>query len=206
MATAQPAIKQDEKLKREFAAHYKSYRCNESDVPASEHLAAPGAKFRSMHFGDHLVLKLKLGKLIYGTGDRHGGPMRTESRYELYWDGKLVSTAESLFSHQDALSEESLTTTFAYHPATQSLLVFEELEWSTERYIAFEPTGSPAESSNWTVKHFELPARPIYGGSASHRGHLRGFRHGKIYLEMDGLVYAFPVSDFLVKDLAFTVG
>lgn len=195
----------EERLKAEFAKTYARYRCNESDVPASEQSTGPGAKFRSMQFGDHLVLKLKLGKLIYVNGDQNGGPMRTESRYELYWDGKLVSTAESLFSRQDVYSEESLAADFTYDAATQSLLIFEEIAWTTKRYIAFEPVGDPV-TSKWTAKHVQLPYRQRFQAAVVQEGRFRGFGHGKIYREIDGVLYAFPVDDFLLETLQFTVG
>lgn len=202
----QEPLRQENQAKAEFAARYQSYRCEEVDVPAAELSEGPGTKFRSMQFGDHLTLKLKLGKLIHLNGDENGGPTRTESRYELYWDGKLMAKAESLFSRRDETFAEDTGTTFAYDPSSQCLLVYEDLGWTTTRYIAFEYSGTPDEPSNWTAKHLKLPARDRAGGPTVERGRLRSFGNGKAYLEMDDQWYAFPVDDFLVANLAFTIG
>lgn len=197
---------QDDRLKAEFAARYKKYRCEHKDVPSFEQSSGPGSKFRSTQFGDHLILKLQLGKRIHLKKPNSGGPMRTESRYELYWDEKLVCSAESLFSNDDVLSAEGLSTVFAYHPTSQSILVFEELEWTTKRYIVFESTGQSDALQRWSAKYFELPARERYRNPTVEWGQFRGFGNRKIYLEIDGLLYAFPFDDFLVKTLDFTVG
>lgn len=195
----------DEKVKAEFVERYKRYWCGENEVPFVEEFKGPGDRFRSMQFGEHLVLKLELGKLIHVNGDA-SGPMRTKSRYHLFWDKRQFGEAESLFSTADA-GEGSLETRFYYNPECQSLLVFEELEWTTKRHIIFERSKQTAQSEKWTVKYIWTPSRPRHHLSATYEeGRIRGIGNGKLYLEMDGRLYAFPFDDFLETELEFTVG
>ncbi|MCF7787992.1 MAG: hypothetical protein K9N47_17860 [Prosthecobacter sp.] len=195
----------DEQPKAEFVDRYKRYRCAENEVPFVEESQGPGDRFKSMAVGEHLVLKLELGKLIHVNGDS-SGPMRTKSRYRLFWDGKQVGEAESLFSTTH-VGEGSVEPRFYYNAECQSLLVFEELAWTTKRCIVFERSKQTTSSEKWTVKYIWRPCRPRHYLSAnSDHGRIRGIGNGKLYLEMDGLLYAFPFDDFLLKKLEFTVG
>ncbi len=190
----------DEKVKAEFIERYKRYRCAENEVPFVEESKGPGVRFRSMQFGEHLVLKLRLGKL---NGDV-SGPMRTKSRYRLFWDGQQIGEAESLFSTTDFGEGSSLETRFFYNPNCQSLLVFEELGWSTNRHILFQRVQ---ETKKWTVKYIQAPYRLRTDlGVIADDGRIRGIGNGKLYLEMDGLLYAFPFDEILETKLEFTVG
>ena len=91
-----PPPASDNKVKAEFANRYKRYRCN-GDVPFTEQFKGDGEQFVSKQFGDHLTLKLKLGKLVQ-LDETPGGPMRTQSQYQHFYDGKLQTESESLFS------------------------------------------------------------------------------------------------------------
>jgi hypothetical protein len=194
----------DEQPKAEFVERYQRYRCAENEVPFVEESQGPGTCFRSMKFGEHLVLKLELGKLVHVNSDT-SGPMRTKSRYRLFWDGKQVGEAESLFS--TTAGYDSPRPCFCYNPERQSLLVFEELEWTTKRCIGFEKSIEPTSLETWTVKYIWRPSRPRHYLSATYDdGRIRGIGNGKLYLEMDGLLYAFPFDDFLLKKLEFNVG
>lgn len=194
----------DEQPKAEFVERYKFYRCAESEVPVIEESQGSGERLRAMQFGEHLVLKLELGKLVCGNGDT-SGPMRTKSRYRLFWDGKQVGEAESLFSTKAGY--DSPEPQFFYNSESQSLLIFEELTWSTKRCIIFEGSLDSNASKKCMVKYVRPPARPRHYLSAnSEDGRIRGIGNGKLYLEMDGLLYAFPFNDFLETKLEFTVG
>jgi len=197
----QNQLQEEEKLKADFSKNYQRYRCEENDVPLVEDSTGPGRSFRSMQFGDHLALKLDLGALIRVNGTE-SGPMRTKSRYRLLWDGTRVADAESLYSVSTATGDEGGSNRFTYNPSTQSLLVFEEFCWSTMRYIFFQRSND----SKWTAKYFWPPSRPIFGSPVNRHGKIRGIGNGKVYVEVDGQMYAFPVDDFLVKALEFTVG
>ena len=194
----------DENVKAEFAERYERYRCVENEVPFVEESKGPGDGFRSMQFGEHLVLKLKLSELIHVNRDA-SGPMRTKSRYHLFWDGKQIGEAESLFSTTAGYG--SLEPRFFYNSECHSLLIFEELEWTTKRHIIFERSKQTAQSEKWTVKYIWTPSRPRHHLSATYEeGRIRAIGNGKLYLEMDGRLYAFPFDDFLETKLEFTVG
>jgi hypothetical protein len=193
----------DEQPKAEFVERYQRYRCAENEVPFVEESQGPGTCFRSLKFEEHLVLKLELGKLAHVNSDT-SGPMRTKSRYRLFWDGKQVGEAESLFS--TTVGYNSPEPHFYYNAECQSLLVYEILEWTTKRCIVFERGIKSVSSEKWTIKYFLPPSRSrAYLSPNTEDGRIRGFGNGKLYLEMDGLLYAFPVDDFLTK-LEFTVG
>jgi hypothetical protein len=146
-------------------------------------------------------MKLSLGSLLRVNGE-NSGPMRTHSRYNIFWDKRLVISAESLFSLSNDLGDENTSSRFIYNPKDNSLLVFDDLCWSTKRYIFFERT----RDSKWTAKYFWPPSRPIFGSPVSHEGKIRGIGNGRVYIEVDDQVYAIPVDDFLVKKLEFTIG
>lgn len=157
-----------------------------------------------MQFGEHLVLKLELGKLVHVNGHA-SGPMRTKSRYRLFWNGKQVGEAESLFS--TTAGYDSPGPRFYYNAERQSLLVFEELEWTTKRCIVFDKGLESTSPEKWTVKYVQPPSRSrAYLSPNTEDGRIRGIDSGKLYLEMDELLYAFPFDDFLETKLDFTVG
>lgn len=130
-----PLAAPDTQPKAEFIERYKGYRCAENELPFVEESQGPGSCFRSMKFGEHLVLKLELGKRVHVNGEA-SGPMRTKSRYRLFWDGMQMGEAESLFS--TTAGYDSPEPHFYYNAECQSLLVYEVLEWTTKRCIAFE--------------------------------------------------------------------
>lgn len=198
-----PPPASDNKVKAEFANRYKRYRCN-SNVPFTEQFKGAGEQFVSKQFGDHLTLKLKLGKLIH-LDETPGGPMRTQSRYQLFYDGKLQTEAESLFSTSEEFSNGSpLVSWFYYNPQNQILLVVEELAWTTFRYIVFEKSE---QTQTWVAKRVTPPSRCRHdGGVTAERGEILGISEGALYLRMDGQLYAFPFNDFIDSDTSFTVG
>ena len=193
----------DEKVKAEFAKRYKRYRCT-SEVPFTEQSKGDGDQFRSRKFGDHLTLKLKLGKLVH-LDETPGGPMRTQSRYKLFCDEKLQTEAESLFNTSEHFQDNSpLVSRFYFNAKEQSLLMVEELCWTTFRYIVFEKSE---QTQTWVTKYIRPPSRSRDDFSPTWtEGQILGIGDGKLYLEMDGQLYAFPFDDFIDSDLAFTVG
>jgi hypothetical protein len=198
-----PPPASDKKVKAEFAKRYKRYRCT-SKVPFTEQFKGDGEQFRSRQFGDHLILKLKLGKLVH-LNETPGGPMRTQSRYQLFCDGKLQTEAESLFSTSEDFSDGSpLLSRFYYNPHNQSLLVVDELAWTTFRYIVFEKSE---QTQTWLAKCITPPSRCRSDDAVTWtEGQILGIGDGKLYLEMDGQRYAFPFDDFIDSNLTFTVG
>lgn len=154
-----------------------------------------------MQLGDHLTLKLKLGKATYADGHPYG-PTRTASRYQLFWDGKLVGEAESLFSTGN---EGSSSNRIFYCPKDHTVVVYDDLCWSTKRFLVFERSALPGRTSTWEAKYFEVPDQPT-GQPLPDLAKILGVGNGRIYMEFDGQPYALPFDDFLLTKLEFTVG
>ncbi len=184
-----------------FAETYKRYECSRDDIPPTEESKGPGDRFKSMQFGEHLVLKLRLGKAIHPDGNPYG-PTRTQSRYQVLWDNKLVAEAESLFSTPNSEGTENR---FFYHPKSHTLVVFDDLCWTTKRFVVFERSVAAGKPPSWTTTYFEPPAAPSPYPSPD-MGTIGGVGNGNIYVEIDGQTYAFPFSDFVMSKLEFTVG
>lgn len=189
----------DKQAKAKFAERYKQYECSVDSVPRMEESKGPGEHFKSTQFGDHLILKLKLGTAIHMDGTRFG-PTRTESRYQLYWDDTLMAEAESLFSLP--LSDETGTESrFLYNPGDHTLVVFDSLCGGTERFCVFEEK----RGSKWSVKYFYVPHTPS-AQPFPDMGRVLGVGNGNVYMEISNQSYAFPFDDFLISKLEFTVG
>ncbi len=187
--------------KARFVELFGRYQCTLDDVPQTDESKGPGHRFKSMQLGDHVTLKLKLGKATHADGTPYG-PTRTASRYQLLWDGKLVAEAESLFSTGN---EGSLENRIFYCPKDHTVVVYDDLCWSTDRFLVFEKTSALDTLSSWRVKYFTVPDQPI-GQGLSDLAKILGVGNGRIYVEYDGQPYALPFDDFLVTKLEFTVG
>ncbi len=188
-----------------FREKYKPYECSRDDVPKTQEASCPGGKFKSMQFGDHVVLNLKLGRAIHADGTPYG-PTRTESRYQLYWDNVRVAEAESLFSlpiHDDQGNHSR----FFYNAADHTVVMFDDLCWSTNRFCVFERAVKPGGKSQWTVKYFWVPDKPS-SQPLPDMARILGVGGGKVYVEVEanGQTYALPFEDFLIQKLEFTVG
>jgi hypothetical protein len=180
----------------EFQEKYKPYVCTPSDLPETQESSGPGDQFKSMQFGDHLVLKLKLSKTQYLDGTP-GGRMRTESRYQLFWHNKLEAEAESLFS---TVPGEGRGSRFYFNPQEQTLAVYDDLAWTTQRCVVFERVGQ-----SWKVHYLQPPERGT-PYPYSEKGQILGVGKGKLFLRMDSYEYAFPFQVIEIKSLEFTVG
>ena len=143
-------------VKARFVERYGRYQCSREDVPQTDEFKGPGHRFKAMQIGDHVTLKLKLGKATYADGSPYG-PTRTASRYQLLLDGKLVAEAESLFSTGNEGSSENR---IFYCPKDHTVVVFDDLCWSTKRFFVFEKPNSPGSNFTWKVKYFTVPDQP----------------------------------------------
>lgn len=190
-----------DEAKVKFAERHKRYACAREDVPPMEEYKGPGHRFKSMQFGEHLVLKLRLGKATHADGTPYG-PTRTQSRYQLLWDNKLVAEAESLFSTPNSEDTENR---FFYNPKSHTLVVFDDLCWSTQRFLVFERSAATDKPSAWTTRYFYVPDPPSTQPFPD-MSTILGVGNGNIYMEINGQPYAFPFVDFAVSNLEFTVG
>ncbi len=187
--------------KDHFVERYGRYQCSRDDVPQTDESKVPGHSFKSTQLGDHVTLKLKLGKAIHADGSPYG-PTRTASRYQLLWDGKLVAEAESLFSTGNEGSSKSL---IFYCPKDHTVVVYDDLCWSTQRFFVFEQSNTPGTKLAWNAKYFTVPDQPN-GQPLPDLARILGVGNGRIYMEFDGQTYAFPFAEFLLTKLEFTVG
>lgn len=183
-----------------FSEAYKRYECSRDDVPEMEESKGPGDRFKSMQMGDHLVLKLRLGKAVHLDGSP-SGPTRTQSRYQLLWDGKKAAEAESLFSFQAFGGSNR----FFYNPKDHTLAIYDNLCWSTQRFLVFERSAGTDQAPAWTTKYFYVPDTPS-AQPFPDMGDILGVGNGRIYMQINGRLYAFPFDDFSVNKLEFTVG
>lgn len=187
--------------KARFVERYGRYQCTRADVPQTDESKGPGHRFKSMQLGDHVTLKLKLGKATYANGTLYG-PTRTASRYQLLWDSKLVAEAESLYSIGNEGSSENC---IFYCPKDHTVVVYDDLCWSTQRFCVFEKSSASDTPSSWHVKYFTLPERPT-GEPDFDMATVLGVGNGRVYVEYDGQPYALPFDDFLLTKLEFSVG
>lgn len=187
--------------KARFVERYGRYQCTRDDVPQTDESKRPGHLFKSMQLGDHVTLKLKLGKATYADGTPYG-PTRTASRYQLLWDGKLVAEAESLYSiGNEGASENRIF----YCPHDHTVVVYDDLCWSTQRFCVFEKSSASDTPGSWRVKYFTVLERPT-GQPDFDMARVLGVGNGRIYVEYDGQPYALPFDDFILTKLEFSVG
>lgn len=187
--------------KAHFVERYGHYQCTLDDVPPIDEFKGPGHRFKFMQLGDHMTLKLKLGKATHADGTPYS-PTRTASRYQLFWDGKLVSEAESLFSIGNEGSDQNR---IFYCPNDHTVVVFDDLCWSTKRFLVFKRFAVPGITPTWKAKYFEVPDQPT-GQPLPDLARILGVGNGRIYMEFNGQPYALPFDDFLLTKLEFTVG
>jgi hypothetical protein len=195
----------EDSARARFREKYKQYACSLDDVPKTQEASGPGEKFKSMQFGDHVVLKLMLGRAIHADGSPYG-PTRTESRYQLNWDNERVAEAESLFSLPLADDQRSHSR-FFYNPADHTVVVFDDPCADIQRFCVFERAVKSGGAGEWTVKYFWVPHEPS-SQPFPDMARILGVGGGKIYVEVEanGQTYALPFKDFLVHKLEFTVG
>ena len=184
-----------------FLERYGRYQCSLEDVPETEEFKGPGHRFKSMQLGDHLTLKLRLGKDIHANGNPYG-PTRTDSRYQLLCDNKLVAEAESLFSTTNEGTSENR---IFYNPESQTVVVFDDLCGGTTRFFVFERSIQTGKTPTWATKYFGVPDPPS-AEPFPDMGKILGVGNGKIYMDIQGQPYAFPFDDFIHTKLEFTVG
>lgn len=146
-------------------------------------------------------MKLKLGKATHADGTPYG-PTRTASRYQLLWDGKLVAEAESLFSIGNEGSDQNR---IFYCLKDHTVVVYDDLCWSTQRFCVFERSATSVTIPTWKAKYFRVPDQST-GQPLPDLARILGVGNGRIYMKYDGQPYAFPFDDFLLSKLEFTVG
>ncbi len=130
---------------------------------------------------------------------------RTESRYRVVdAKGKVLASAESVMAAQD-LGEAQIPEHIRvyFDAATGSFLIDEEHNWSTRRFIAFQPSLGGA---GWDVKYFHLPERAKFP-PIGYKSTCVGFAGGIVYFECAERTFAMPLDRLPVQeDLGYSIG
>lgn len=58
----------------------------------------------------------------------------------------------------------------------------------------------------WRAFHLDLPERDFGVGEGEDIGTVHGIAGGKIFVEMDGAFYAFPLEKFVTTELGVSTG
>lgn len=195
-----------DKYKADYAANYREFRCEESEVPDAKIFEIDVDEGKPLVLPGALQLCLKLGKAIPLEAERL--VFRTESRYVLKSaSGKELARAESKLTETNQGSSRVI-----YCAASQSMLVDEVLSGvgDVSRRIAFVPDSDEKSSgtgdavTRWRFFYVYVPLRQDIG--EGHIGHILSISDGYIYVETDGVFYAFPIKEFVESKLEFSVG
>lgn len=195
-----------EKYKADYAANYREFRCGKSEVPHAKTFDIDVDEGKPVELPDAIRLHLKLGKAI--PLDERRQVFRTESRYVVKSaSGKELACAESMITGSNQGSSRVI-----YCAASRSMLVDENLSGvgDMSRRIAFVPDSDEKSSGaadaviRWRCIYVYVPRRQDLG--EGHIGHILSISDGKIYVETDGVYYAFPIKEFIESKLEFSVG
>jgi len=194
-----------DKYEAEYATKYREFRCEEREVPAAKIFEMDMDKAMSVMLPDDLRLRLRLGKAIPLESERL--MFRTESRYVLKnASGEELARGESMITGPNQGSSRVI-----YCAASRSMLLDETLSGAGDisRRIAFvldseEKIQGMEGAETWRVFYVYVPLRQDIG--EGHIGHILSISNGKIYVETDGVFYAFPIKEFVESKLEFSVG
>lgn len=193
-----------------YATEYAAYRCDYIEFPTVQIHSFTLRQFKPMALSPQLNLRLVLGRRIDQPGTY---TYRTGSSYILSSaPGKELSRAESMLLREGAAeSNEPIEVIFT--PAENYVLIQEENfgAGGSKRHVVFMPSiaswSRPDDAPVvWQALHLDLPARVTGVGGDDHIGSVGGVSGGKIYVEMDGLFYAFPLDKFATTSLGVSNG
>ncbi|MCF7787991.1 MAG: hypothetical protein K9N47_17855 [Prosthecobacter sp.] len=208
----------DNEYRANYAAKYAAYRCEIPGLPViksyklpfDEHHGVDTSKWHPTELAPGIAIRTQLGKGILVKN--RGGPLRTNTRHILEVSGKEMGRAESLLTWEGG-GEVMGSSTIQFTEATHEVLIEDFIGGAGARYrhIAFIPEvgsapGKDALPSKWRTVYVDLPSHVLVGSELGEIGTVHGILNGKIYVEMDGCFYAFPVDDFVEEKLEFTVG
>lgn len=190
--------KSEEAHRAAFRENYAAWRVALPNVPAASIKEFTSLRKRMLLIQDTGIT------LDWEAGSRWETPdgFRTDSRYRLRDSkGRILASAESMLSLNDLEPGENDNIIQVFRdPTEQSVLVFEEVCWTTSRHILFQPTVH-----GWSLRYFYLPARPSTNPTI--RSEVLGIRDGNIYFKADDEIYQMPIREFPEeKDLGFTCG
>jgi hypothetical protein len=208
----------DSEYRANYAAKYAAYRCENPGLPViksyrlpfDEHHGVDATKWHPTKLAPGIAVRTQLGKGILVKN--RGGPLRTNTRHILEVSGKEMGRAESLLTWNGS-GEVMGSSTIMFSENTHEILIQDFINGAGARYrhIAFIPelNTSPNQDAllaRWRMVYVDLPSHVLVGDDSGEIGTVHGILNGKIYVEMDGQYYAFPVDDFVETNLEFTVG
>jgi hypothetical protein len=200
-------INLNEKYRAEYFSRWAAYRCDKNVVPDAKTHEIDFDHLKPIILSKDLQLILKLGKAVKVNAERLR--FRTESRYILKNDAnkELVRGESKITGPSDGDAR------VIYSASTKCVLVDEELSGVGDvvRYIAFVPLPNVGNSNeyndpvHWEAFYVRLPTRGQIGEGSFH-GHISAITPEKIYVETDGVFYAFTIKDFIDSTLEFSIG
>lgn len=193
-----------------YATDHAAYRCDRSEFPVVQVHSFTLRQFKPMTLSPQLKLRLELGRRIDQPGTY---TYRTGSSYILSsTSGKELSRAESMLL-KDGAAESNEPIKVVFTPAENHVLIEEEnfgAGGSTRHVVFTASTTSAARPDKapvvWQALHLNLPARDTGVGESDHIGTVGGVSGGKVYVEMDGQCYAFPLEKFVTTSLGVSNG
>jgi len=179
-----------------FKKQYLRYSVPNEAKPAFDHTELNKVQKRqTLRKTGALTLDLQLGQ-------RWKSPSgyRTLSRYRLRdIHGRVIASAESMFSPGELADATDNFIRIFHDPVTQSLLVYEEVNWCAGRHILFQPSLT---GHGWIVRYLELPHRDSMNPTLR-RYIAQGIFDSRVYFFADDQLYAMPVDEVEEeKDLA----
>lgn len=207
-----------EKYRAEYATRYAAYRCQNPGLPVIKSYKLPtndnygvdASKLSPIELAPSIVLRVQLGKAIRVNG--RDDTFRTNTRYILKVSGKEMGRAESLLTWNGE-GEVMGSSKITFSETTREVLIedFRGGAGARYRHIAFIPEvrTTPAKDvlpAKWRIVYVDLPSQTDIGSDCGIIGKIHGLLNGKIYVEMDGQFYAFPVDEFVEEKLEFNVG
>lgn len=194
--------------KAEYASKHAMYRCDKSELPAVQRHPFEVNHVKPLALSRQLKLSLKLGRRIDQPGTY---TYRTTSNFILASSiGKELARAESMtFKTQYGGNGDRVKVLFT--PVENCVLVEEEIggAGSMIRQVVFipaTPQETSAASTSWRAFHLDLPERDFGVGEGEDIGTVHGISGGKIFVEMDGIFYAFPLDKFITTSLGVSTG
>jgi hypothetical protein len=198
----------DEKRKADFAARNAKYRVDQPPLfevktiplPTDDNIGLDASKLHPISLTQDLSIRFRLGKRIHVGSSLY--TFRTESRHILTVSGVEKARAESIITKDDDGNGYGRSR-IIFTPSTREVLVEDAIGGAGAqfRHIVFIPS-----QNRWRTVYVDLPSRTVNDDETPYHGKLLGMLDGKVYLEMDGLDYAFPIEEIETTRLEFTVG
>jgi len=200
-------INLSEKYKADYFNRWAAYTCDKSEIPDAQTYKIDFDHLKPILLSRDLQLILKLGRAVKVDAERLR--FRTESRHIL----------KNAFNKELARGESKITglgqgsARVIHNPSSKCVLVDEELSGVGDvvRHIVFVrllDMGNSAASNAlvvWKAFYVNLPVRGQIGEGSFH-GHILSITPEKIYVETDGIFYAFTIKDFIDSTLEFSMG